>query len=99
MMFESYPVLRGLVPYFFGILFANFYSVSSLNSLIIISSSSFCVVIVLMVVCKKLHSLRDVSIIAFFILFFLSGFTLTNIKNYSSSHFLCQENAFFQENR
>lgn len=95
MMFESYPVLRGLVPYFFGILFANFYSVSSLNSLIIISSSSFCVVIVLMVVCKKLHSLRDVSIIAFFILFFLSGFTLTNIKNYSSSHFLCQENAFF----
>lgn len=95
MNISRYPVLRGLVPYFFGILWANHHTVSSLNTLIIIISASFSVLILLLVVNKFLPSLRNFGLISFFVLFFLSGFTMTNIKNYSASNFLCQENVLF----
>ena len=95
MNISRYPVLRGLVPYFFGILLGNHHAVSSLNTLIIIISSSFSVLVLLLVVNIFLPSFRNFSLISFFVLFLLLGFTMTNIKNYSTSNFPCQENVLF----
>ena len=95
MNFAKYPILRGLVPYISGILFASFFSISSFNILIIIASSSLLGTILFLLICKFFRPVQEVGLLPFFILFFLSGFTLTNIKNYSASYFLGQEHALF----
>ena len=95
MKFAKYPILRGLVPYISGILLASYLSISSFNLLIIIISFSISGIILFLILCNFFQILRRISMLLFFVLFFLSGFVLTNIKNYSPSHFLCQEHVHF----
>ena len=91
----KYPILRGLVPYIFGILAASYHSVLPFNLLIVIVSSLFGSTLVFFVSSKFYQCYRDIGLLAFFVLFFLSGFVQTNIKNYSFSCFISQEQGIF----
>ena len=95
MKFVKYPVLRGLVPYIFGILTASYHSTLSFNILIVIVSSLFGTTLVFVLVSNYYQGFRDIGMLAFFVLFFLSGFVQTNIKNYSASCCICQEQGHF----
>ena len=95
MNFAKYPLLRGLVPYISGILLAKYLPFYSFNLLIVLILSSNFVLVVWSTLCKFFHSLQGIGKFVFFVLFLLSGFAMTNIKNFSASFFLCQEQVCF----
>ena len=95
MNFAKYPVLRGLVPYISGILLARYFLFYSFNLLIVLILSATFILVVWITLCKFFHSLQGIGKFVFFVLFLLSGFAMTNIKNFSASFFLCQEQVCF----
>ena len=95
MMLSKYPIIKVLFPYIAGIFLASIFPLLPLKYLKYFILLFIVLVVSFLVLCRIFNAPRRAVTLPFTFSFFLFGFLLTNVKNFTVHFFDHQKNAQF----